>query len=317
MSKRVISIIMLILCMTLLSTCTFAGGALENRGEQRDLRLTEDMPEVKLYAERFNVSLSEAVRRLNQQDSVDDYHKLLRQNHAKVFAGLYIEHEPKYRIVVQFANDIPAGVTRDVPDSVRKDIEYRKVRFSLAELEMAQEEAMGLLFDRGLDFPSSINLSKNLVEIYASSREEGNAFLDAIDTSLAEKITITDPIVLDLPEPGVGEVQREVIAIREMEAAPGIITYEDGCLFLEKTSERYTLVWWPRLRPIVYEERGIVEIIEPNHEPLTIILNEQAVIVGGGFTEHPQGPEFDVVDGNADVGSCPPPYWLAGTVRPE
>lgn len=102
-----------------------------------------------------------------------------------------------------------------------------------------------------------------------------------------------------------------------MVAAPGVITYEDGCLFLDNTLERYTLVWWPRLRPIVYEEKGIVEIIEPNNEPLTIILNEQPVIVGGGFTDHPQGPEFDVVNGNADIGSCPPPYWLVGTVRPE
>jgi len=80
---------------------------------------------------------------------------------------------------------------------------------------------------------------------------------------------------------------------------------------------RYTLVWWPRLRPIVYEERGIVEIIEPNHEPVTIILNEQEVIVGGGFTEHPKDAEFDVVDGSADVGSCPPPYWLVEGVRLE
>ncbi len=109
----------------------------------------------------------------------------------------------------------------------------------------------------------------------------------------------------------------EVILTRELIAAPGTITYENGCLFLEKRPERLTLVWWPRLRPVVDEDKGIVEIIEPDHEPVTIILNEQAVIVGGGFTEHPKDPEFDVIDGSAGVGSCPPPYWLVGGVRPE
>ena len=109
----------------------------------------------------------------------------------------------------------------------------------------------------------------------------------------------------------------EIIVTRELIASPGTIIYEDGCLFLQKMSERYTLVWWPRLRPIVHKERGVVEIIEPGKDPITVILNEQSVVVGGGFTEHPQGPEFDVVDGTADVGSCPPPYWLVGGVRPE
>lgn len=207
MSKRTILIALFILGLVFTSISTLAGYIPEDREVSKDLRITGNMPEVKLYAERFNVDPSEAARRLNLQVTVDDYYKQLEQNHAETFAGLYFEHEPEYRIVVQFANDIPADIRRDVPNSARKDVEFRKVRFSLVELELAQEEVMELLADRGLNFHSSISLSKNLVEIYASSREEGNAFLEAIDTSLAEKLTITDPIVLDLPEPEVGEVQ--------------------------------------------------------------------------------------------------------------
>lgn len=206
-------LMMLILSLAFISTPTFthdapptfADGIPENQGTLKDLRITEDMPEVKLYAERFDVSLSEAARRLNLQDSVDDYYEQIEEKHIKTFAGLHFEHEPKFRIVIQFTNGIPADTRRDVPDSAREDIEYREVRFSLAELEAAQEEVVGILDDRGLKFPSSISLSKNAVEIYASSRDAGNALLASIDASLAEKITIADPIVLDLPEPEIGE----------------------------------------------------------------------------------------------------------------
>ncbi len=188
------------------STPTLASDIPGYREAPKDLRITEDMPEVKMYAERYNVDLSEAARRLNLQSSVDDYYKQLQEKHAKTFAGLYFVHEPNFRIMVQFANGIPADATRDVPDSARKDIEHREVRFSLAELKVAQKEVMELL-----EFPSSINLSKNAVEIYASSRSQrsldaGNALLASMSPSLAEKITITDPIFVDELEPEVREI---------------------------------------------------------------------------------------------------------------
>ena len=199
-------LMMLIFLLAFISIPTPAGDIPGNQETQKDLRITEDMPEVKLYAERFNVSLSEATRRLNLQDSVDDYYEQLEEKHAETFAGLYFEHEPNYRIVVQFVNGIPPDVTRDVPDSARKDLEHREVRFSLAELEAVQEEVMEILADRGLNFPSSISLSKDIVEIYASSHDAGNALLASIDASLAEKIAIADPIVLDPLEPEIGEI---------------------------------------------------------------------------------------------------------------
>jgi len=68
-------LMMLIFLLAFISIPTPAGDIPGNQETQKDLRITEDMPEVKLYAERFNVSLSEATRRLNLQDSVDDYYE--------------------------------------------------------------------------------------------------------------------------------------------------------------------------------------------------------------------------------------------------
>ena len=107
-----------------------------------------------------------------------------------------------------------------------------------------------------------------------------------------------------------------IVATRLLRIDHGFIVYKDGCLFLQtEDGGRLTLVWWPQLKPIVHEEDGTVEIIEPGAEPIVIRLNDQLVQFGGGPSSAPQGPEFDVVDENAGIDRCPGPYYLPGSVK--
>jgi hypothetical protein len=61
------------------------------------------------YAAQFNVGMDEAVRRLRAQEGQGDIVVRLRDANPGRFAGLWVEHEPVFRMVVRLAGDAPAG----------------------------------------------------------------------------------------------------------------------------------------------------------------------------------------------------------------
>src|SRR3954464_10966565 len=62
------------------------------------------------YARRHHVDADEALRRLQAQEETVAATDRLRAAYAKRLAGIFIEHEPAYRIVVLLKGD------RTVPD---------------------------------------------------------------------------------------------------------------------------------------------------------------------------------------------------------
>lgn len=61
------------------------------------------------YATEYNVSLSEAVRRLRAQEEQGATVSRLREANPDRFAGLWLEHQPQFRLVVRLTGDAPAG----------------------------------------------------------------------------------------------------------------------------------------------------------------------------------------------------------------
>ncbi len=68
-----------------------------------------------MYAKDQDVPLEEAVRRLQLQESVGKLGAELEANERDTFAGLWIEHEPEYRVVAAF--------TRDGEETIRPYVE--------------------------------------------------------------------------------------------------------------------------------------------------------------------------------------------------
>src|SRR3954470_9330948 len=64
------------------------------------------------YARQHHVEADEALRRLKAQEETVAATDRLRVTHAKRLAGIAIEHEPIYRVVVLLKGD------RSVPDEV-------------------------------------------------------------------------------------------------------------------------------------------------------------------------------------------------------
>jgi hypothetical protein len=110
------------------------------------------------YARQFEVSQGEAIQRLRYQEAIGELAAALEENEADTFGGLWIQHEPDYRIVVRF--------TRDGRETIRPYIEgepyahlvgVRGAEYTLAELRTMLDQTSKEL--EKLDLGVSVSLS--------------------------------------------------------------------------------------------------------------------------------------------------------------
>jgi hypothetical protein len=124
------------------------------------------------YAERYKVSFDEAVRRLQLQPKVGDLDAALAGDQASSFGGLWLEHDPVFRVVVNFTHGAVAPPSLSAwRDSWGVPIEVRSVRWSLAELKNHQLTAMKLAQDAEVQVGSDINVHENRVEVHVLDGE--------------------------------------------------------------------------------------------------------------------------------------------------
>lgn len=124
------------------------------------------------YADRHGVSLDEAIRRLRLQTAIGDLDAALAQKLPEIFAGLWIEHAPEYTVRALFT-DPAAGrraVQRRAGRALAVPIRVGSARWSLAELEALQNDAMGAVHHLGVRHDSDIDVEGNRVVIYVEDR---------------------------------------------------------------------------------------------------------------------------------------------------
>ena len=123
------------------------------------------------YADQYGVDLQEAITRLTLQEPIGKLGAELEAREADTLAGLWIQHEPEYRVVVAFTRDGESTIGKYVQDGLLADIiEVRTADATLRELEQAQARANQIIDGLGFQPSSGINVIKNRVEIYASDR---------------------------------------------------------------------------------------------------------------------------------------------------
>ncbi|RZN37674.1 MAG: hypothetical protein EF813_05580 [Methanosarcinales archaeon] len=88
------------------------------------------------YASDMGVSTDEALRRLQLQDSIGELNAEISTNEVATFAGLWIEHTPKYRVVVQFTQDSEETIKPYLEQhtELADIVEVRTANVSLADL---------------------------------------------------------------------------------------------------------------------------------------------------------------------------------------
>lgn len=100
------------LCLALAILLAPAVNVAASEGSQRfqvrpiDLGKTNDALQMDAtqYAMMFGVDMASAIRQLNLQQDIGELSARLTKSEAATFAGMWIQHQPSYKIIVQFTS---------------------------------------------------------------------------------------------------------------------------------------------------------------------------------------------------------------------
>jgi hypothetical protein len=279
------------------------------------------------YARQFGVSEAEAIGRLQYQDGIGDLNAALQANEGDTFGGLWIEHEPAYRIVVHFTRDGQETIRPYLKECAFADwVEVVEVRYTLAELETIQSQAIRELEKLDFDVSCMLTVPKNRVEVPVSDRAWFEGELRRVGALLPEGvklIVVADgstakgrELVLTPPVPGIAFPRQEPVeGIRTSMLAELIGTLhldpQGGCLRVESLYDGADVlpIWQPEYTLRV--EGDQVQVIDEEGEVAVQVGDE--VCMSGGYSSmvsqwvNPQIPQ-----------DCQGAYFLVGqTVRPN
>ena len=253
--------------------------------------------------------------RFKLMDDVGSLGAELEKQEAETYAGLWVEHEPGFRVVIAFTENgeetIKKYVEEDSP--LADEIELRTFDATYEELKAAQREAGQLLNELGLFVSSGINIKENQVEVYVTDSKLFYKTLQEADAQLPDHvvaIVIHEPlyeIPFDInPDPSVCFPQLKMRSMAFMLALlTGELVLEDGYLRIDGT----LIIWQPDY--FVNNNEGTIEILDRNGEVVARVGEE--VSMGGGEVpiEH-----INKLLKEPLPADCKGPYWLMGEIVP-
>jgi len=125
--------------------------------------------DARTHAEQHDSKLS--ITRLLMQDTVGELEADLLYDEPGTFGGLWVQHEPEYRVFVAFTKDGEETIARHVRDeSLMELIEVRTVEATYRELMKASREAGWTMAEMGFRSRSIINVPENRVEVHTPDR---------------------------------------------------------------------------------------------------------------------------------------------------
>ena len=209
-------------------------------------------------AARWGVSVEEAYQRLRVEDPIGTLQAELTAWEADTFAGLWIEHEPQYRVVVAFTRDGERTLEPYLENRSIPGLTIRQARFTYAELEAMQAQAMRELGK--LDFHVSVlfAVQDNRVEVWVSDRAWFESELQRVGVHLPEGVELVTveggstardkDLLLTPPVPGIAfPRQKPTEGLRESMQAEliGTLRLEGACLYVQSLGGEVLLPIWP------------------------------------------------------------------------
>jgi hypothetical protein len=263
-------------------------GAPEALGPDEALRR-----DAEAYAEQFGVPVEEATQRLQFQDGIGELNGALQASEADTFGGLWIEHEPDYRVVVLFTR---RGEQTIRPYLAGKPyahlVEVRRARYSLAELETIYARATRELAKLDFGVNVLLDVPGNRVEATVGDREWFESELRRAGAELPDGVELTiieggstardRDLLLTPPVPGIAfPRQKPVEGFRVcMEAAlVGILRPEGECLYVESLGGGSLVPIWPPEFTLRVEGNQMLVI---NGEGQVAARAGEEVYMGGG-----------------------------------
>ena len=211
------------------------------------------------YARQFGVTVEEAIARLQFQDGIGELNVALQANEADTFGGLWIEHEPNYRIVVLFTRKGERTIRPYLADEPYAHlVEIRQARYTLAELETIYAQATRELSKLDFGVNVLLDVPGNCVEVTVGDREWFESELRRAGVRLPDGVELTvieggstardRDLLLTPPVPGIAFPRQEPVeGFRVcMEAAlAGTLRLEGACLYIQSLGGRSLVPIWP------------------------------------------------------------------------
>ncbi|MBN1246352.1 MAG: hypothetical protein JXC32_01780 [Anaerolineae bacterium] len=240
------------------------------------------------YAEAQDVSLDEAIRRLTLQDPAGELNAVLQEQEPGVFAGLWIEHEPAYQVVVAVTRDQRRIWRRYIEGSpIADEVRIAQATVSYRDLQEAQAQTMAVLDAIGSRASTGIDLPRNCVVVYADPaalEPRVEAAGEALPDPLCfEPTSFPPPPPLD-PPPGITFPRRDPPEGLTAEMAAlliGELVQVAGCLRVR--AEGYDagiLVIWPYDHTVTADEFGNLEVRDGAGQ--VVAREGETVRMGGG-----------------------------------
>jgi hypothetical protein len=266
------------------------------------------------YAEDQGIPLDEAIRQLRLHDPVGELNAALQEREGDAFGGLWIQHEPEYKVIVLVTQD-QARIRRRYVDGgpLEGEVEVRQAAATLEELEAAQAVTTDILNQVGSRADTGVKTQQNCVSVFVADPEALQATLDAAGAALPEHVCIevTGPYAeappLD-PPPGIVFPRQhppEGLRVEMAALLIGELTEKDGCLGVGEAGESH-LVMWPYDYTVTAGEDGRLRVRDGSGR--VVVRVGDIVRLGGG-----QVPTAEDATATEIPDRCGGPYWLASS----
>ncbi|HEX2095337.1 MAG TPA: hypothetical protein VHG28_23275 [Longimicrobiaceae bacterium] len=139
------------------------------------------------YAASRGVSIEEAVRRLQLQTTIGELNARLESQEQATFAGLWIEHQPEFRVVARFTQNGEQTLARYVTGTPLAGlVQAQPAQVTLARLHEIQKAALAAVAALGVRAEAGLDIRNNTAEVYVEALQAVQAAIAAGTLRLPE-----------------------------------------------------------------------------------------------------------------------------------
>jgi hypothetical protein len=235
----------------------------------------ETNPDAEIYAERMGLSLDEVNRQFRISDTAGILQADLIANESDTFAGLWIEHSPKLKVVVLFTGNARKTIkpylekeymTKELVDV----LEVRKAKVSLAELERVTADLNSSLTDMRIRFELELDELENNIKLGIGEEDKATFDLAVRSGSVQVPRYVVIKIIPQLGKikPSLGDHFPQTINVPngylDLPLLQGKLVLENGCIRLHAVNywedNSFLIIWDPRFSTRTAD--SVVQVID-------------------------------------------------------